>query len=103
MNGYGFTVNEWDIRLDEHNAIQVTTDILTTILSSSIEWTYNLDAGIKSNNTWIFFGLHDSSFMYLESSLPEVESIVSIFETTESYSDPVTFHKKLSMPTISET
>lgn len=84
LDGYGLTINAWARALENTHALHVPTESLRMILKSPNEWFYNLDAGLKlDDGNWVFFGLHDSSIMYLEGPASAVESVASMFDLVE--------------------
>ena len=64
--GYGLTVTEWHIRLDDEDSILVDEPLLSEILEGVDQWFYWLDVKVITEDAEVKFGLHDSTIMYVE-------------------------------------
>jgi hypothetical protein len=79
--GYGLTVNQWDSLLDEQESIVVEKAVLEQMLEGVDEWFYDLNVEVVGEDLTIRFGLHDSTFMYIEGPADIADSIAGRFRT----------------------
>ena len=63
--GYGETICRWEDQLKNDNKIIVDKNIFEKISEGTEEWFYNVDVEIKLESNIIWFGLADSSYLYV--------------------------------------
>ncbi|NOT14541.1 MAG: hypothetical protein HOP21_02970 [Methylotenera sp.] len=77
--GYGMQIREWDLQLESNDKIPVMFDILDKVCSGESEWFYFLEAECVSKNLIVYFGLHDSSALYIDAPEEFSTSIARLF------------------------
>jgi len=65
--GYGITICQWEDLLRVNSKIIISHDMFNSISKGTNEWFYNVDIEIKLENNIIWFGLMDSSYLYIAS------------------------------------
>ena len=63
--GYGETICRWEDQLKNDNKIIVDKNIFGEVSEGTEEWFYNVDVEIKLESNIIWFGLADSSYLYV--------------------------------------
>lgn len=78
-DGYGMHIRELDLRLENEERLIIDFEDLYRLSAGVEEWFYNLHAELVSADFVIRFGLHDSSFLFVEGPADIVEHVGNKF------------------------
>jgi hypothetical protein len=82
--GYGLKITEWDKLLDNQNSIEVDQKLLENISVGTEEWFYDLEVEVTiENNKYLWFGLHDSTALFIDAPKEFVESVIKSFKIVQ--------------------
>lgn len=78
--GYGPEVAMLDSQLDNADEVPLSVDEMVRLSTGVEQWFYELDVRCRTRRGQIFFGLHDSSALFLDAPAEVAKSVLGEFQ-----------------------